>query len=171
MREYPGASVITVDDDLFYPARLIENLLNYQEKYPGTITSTLTRKIRCKNGRLASYNDWEYVPSRTEPLFSNQMLGVGGVLYPPGVMDRELFNSENIKRCALKTDDLWLKIMSLKKGVKVACASGSYPRVFIPIIRTGDQPLMANNVGENQNDKNLAMLMKEYQVDLEEFIE
>ncbi|MCC5915641.1 MAG: hypothetical protein JJU46_14795 [Balneolaceae bacterium] len=170
MKEYPGAKVITVDDDVIYPAVLIEDLLNYNQMFSESIVCTVSREILMENGAIKKYRDWKYTLESTEPDFKHQMIGAGGVMYPPGVLDEELFNVENIKRFSLKTDDLWLKVMSLRKGTKVACLSGEYPRLFIPLIRKRDEPLMKKNLGENQNDKNLSALLEQYNIDLSEFM-
>lgn len=171
MMEYPEAVVITIDDDVLYPSTLISDLLDYQKRFPNSITCTLSRRIRLKDKGVADYSEWEYINESTRPLYRNQMIGAGGVLYPPDSLDEELFNLEKLKLYALKTDDLWLKVMSLKKRTKVACLTGKYPRLFIPQIRKNDKPLMLNNVGKNQNDKNLAMLLENYDIDLESCID
>ena len=43
--------------------------------------------------------------------------GVGGVLYFPGCFDERILDEELFMSICPKADDIWLKAMSLKKGV------------------------------------------------------
>ena len=43
-------------------------------------------------------------------------LGYGGVLYPPGAFDEEVFNEKVFMRLCPYADDIWFFAMALKKG-------------------------------------------------------
>ncbi len=164
MQEYPDANIITVDDDMFYPPDLTEKLLKYHKKNPKSIICTISRQITVKDSKLTPYHEWGYLKTNTKPEFTNLPIGVGGVLYPSGSIDKIVLDIEKLKKIALKADDLWLKIMSLKSKTKVISVAGEYPGFFIPIIQKNNQRLMDSNIGEGQNDAIFKELLKHYQI-------
>lgn len=164
MLEYPKANVITVDDDMLYPSNLLANLLKYHEKFPKSIICTITRQIKVEGNIILPYSAWHYTKTNTEPDFKNLTMGGGGTLFPPHSLHPNVFNENALKHFALKADDLWLKVMSLKNNTKVVSMAGEYPRFFIPIIQKNNQRLMDSNIGEGQNDKIFKILMEHYNI-------
>jgi len=150
---------------LFHP-RLIENLLDCHKKYPQAICCSILRKIKTENGKILPYSEWEPLHKNTSPDFLNHVMGGGGTLFPAGSLHQEVFNEELIEDLALRTDDMWLKAMSLKKNTKVASIAGEYERYFIPIIHKGDKPLMDSNLPGNKNDINFAKILEQCDVDV-----
>lgn len=171
MREYPDANVITIDDDMLYPPDLIKNLLESHNKYPKSIISTVTRRINSDYRHLKPYNDWDYQELNTGPLYSNLMVGVGGVLYPPNSLHSDIFDKKRLIEIALNTDDLWLKIMSIRNGTKVASIAGKYQFLFIPIRFKTTTKLMEENIGNGQNDVVFKKLINHYNLTLSDFID
>jgi len=164
MQEYHEANVITVDDDMFYPSDLIENLLKYHGKYPESIICTITRQIKLEGKSILPYREWNYLKTNSEPDFKNLTMGGGGTLFTAKSLHTNVFNIEELEKLALKADDLWLKVMSLKNNTKVVSMAGEYPRFFIPIIQKDDVRLMDTNIGEGQNDKVFFELMNYYKI-------
>lgn len=171
MLEYPDAIVITVDDDMFYPPDLCEKLIKFHSKYPDSIICSMTRQIKVKDDKILPYREWSYLRSNSEPDFRNLTMGVSGTLFPPKSLHPEVFNIEILKKIALKADDLWLKIMSIKNNTKVASIAGEYPGFFIPIIYKNDVKLMESNIVGGQNDKIFNDLMEYYQIPVSIFSE
>jgi hypothetical protein len=170
MRQYPDADVITVDDDVFYPPTIVEKLISYSDIYPEAVCCFIARDMKMGSETDIQYNEWDYVRCSTPPRHRNQMIGVGGVLYPSGSFDDELFNLDMLKNLSLKTDDLWLKVMLYRNGVRVACMGGAYPKFFIPIIRKADISLQTKNIGEYYNDVNLRKLLDHYGIELDDMV-
>ena len=168
----PGADIITVDDDVIYHPHLIEKLMECHQKYPAAVCGTLVRKIELCGERdnIEPYRDWSQLKENTEPRFDNQMIGVGGVLYPAGSLHPEVLDMEALKELALYTDDLWLKIMCVRNRTAVAALSGEFPRSFIPIILDKRSRLADENVGNNRNSKNFKRLVEHYHVSSKEFV-
>jgi len=169
MQEFPKNKVVTVDDDMLYHPDLIKNLLICNEKYPNAVCCSILREVGLKNSEVQPYSEWKYVQDSTAPTYINHLMGGGGTLFPPGSLNHELFNVESIKKLALRTDDLWLKIMSLKQNTKVSSVAGNYERFFIPVIQKNDTPLMDLNIGGKNNDKNFKKLMEYYDIDAKWF--
>lgn len=163
MKEYPGETVITADDDVFYPEDHIEKLIEGSRKYPGSVVCRWSHEIRMDQcGAFLPYNDW---PNECdiEPNFMLLPVGCNGVLYPPYSMSDEVFNKENLKKLALSTDDLWLKCMELLNGTKAVNCERT-PIIFFNNIFLQHTGLWRSNaqVGINQNDLVWESLMREY---------
>ncbi len=164
--EFPEANVITIDDDIFYPPDLLFKLMKFHKNYPQAILCPITRKIEIKNNKIEGYQRWKYTSNNSLPSFTNLMIGVGGVFYPSNSLHSDILNVSSLKRMALRTDDLWLKIMSLKKQTKVVSLAGEYNRFYIPVLHDNDKRLMDSNIGEGQNDLIFNQLMEYYQIPL-----
>jgi hypothetical protein len=163
---YPKAHIITLDDDMIYPPRLIERLLHYKFVHPGSIICSFSMTITLKNGVILPYVQWSNVQKNTDSKNSNLTMGYGGALYPSGSLSPEVLNSENIRSIALAADDLWLKVMSAKVGTKVVCIAGNFASGHIPIYYKNDRPLMKENMAGGNNDRVLAELIKVYNIDV-----
>lgn len=169
MSEFPDANIITVDDDVLYPPDLMSKLKRAHDKYPRAIISCITRRIEVRNESVQPYNNWVYLSKNSPPSFGNLAIGVGGVLFPPGSLHPDVLDSVKLKELALRADDLWLKVMAMKRQTKVASIAGEYARFFIPVIRRDDKRLMDLNIGDGQNDKVLKNLMEGYKISPSDF--
>jgi len=162
MRKFPESIVITVDDDMLFHPRLIDNLFKCHKKYPNAICCSISREIQIEDDILMPYKQWKPLHKSTEPTFKNHIMGGGGTLFPVNSLHPEVFNKQSIEQIALRADDLWLKVMSLKNRTKVASVAGEYTRHFIPIIYKDDNPLMDENLSKNKNDKVIKDILKYY---------
>lgn len=162
MKENPDATVITVDDDIFYPESLVEELLNLHDAYPNTVCCTWAHEIVLDDGNVRSYKEWRHCISGDGiPSFRIMPVGCGGVLYPPKVLHPEVFNKEVLANTALKTDDLWLKCMSLKMGVP-AVRINKPVKIYFSILQTQSVGLHYENVGEDKNDVSFKRILEHY---------
>lgn len=153
MKQYPEDIVITVDDDVIYRPHLIEDLYKAYQKKPDSVYTTRARKIGMdQDGNLLPYNDWKlYEEGPAEgPDYRLAATGVGGVLYPPHCLDEEVFNQDEIKELCLFTDDIWLKLMQLKKNIPVTKISWPYSLTYVE--GSQENALYLCNMGQNQND-------------------
>jgi len=165
--ENPDADVITVDDDIFYPRDLVQNIIYYKNKYPGSIISPIVHEITIERGKIKPYTQWKKVRANTEPRKSNLFIGAGGVLYPAGCLSKDVFNLEVILGDAIIVDDLWLKLMSIKRGTKVASIAGEYPSGFIPLFHRNDNPLTRENLAGGNNDRMFNSLLNRLNINIE----
>ena len=118
LKKYPSSLIITVDDDIIYPLDMIDVLYKSYQKNPNMIHCHRAHSIRlAQNGELLPYKQWQWNVQNTEPSHSIFPTGVGGVLYFPGCFDEEVFNKEAYLELSPTADDVWLKAMSLKKGI------------------------------------------------------
>lgn len=159
MKENPESIVITVDDDVFYPEDFVEKLWNTSLKYPGTVCCTWAHQITFNEERIFPYSDWNIVVDAIEPSYSYMPVGCGGVLYPPHILNETVFDKNLIKNLCLKTDDLWLKTMSLLNHIK--CVRVDQPKnKYMTILKTQKTGLYHSNVGQNINDINMEKICK-----------
>ena len=169
MQEFPQAIIITMDDDVLYPPDLVKKLIQTNKRFPASICSAITRQIKTFNGKFLPYNYWEYVKTNTASSFDLLPIGAGGTLFPPNALSAEVFNEKQLKQMALRTDDLWLKVMSLLNKTKVVSIAGEYSRFLIPVIQKNKGGLMDTNIGQFQNDKDFNQLMSHYQIPISIF--
>lgn len=153
LKKFEDSLVITVDDDLIYPADLIESLVKTWKKYPDCICARRVHKITFhSDGSLKTYNDWVYeYTDMKEPSHELFATGVGGILYPPHIFDEKIFNAEGIKKYCLEADDIWLKWHELRLGIKVVWAKNN---MILPPVIDGSQEiaLSTDNVLNKKND-------------------
>lgn len=164
MKNNPEANIITIDDDIIYPPDLIKKLWHYHIKFKDSIISTFSRKINIANGEILLYRKWPIINISSGPSYNILTMGVGGSFYPSKSLHPDVYEIKNLKNMALKADDLWLKIMSIKNGTKVVCITGEYKKPFIPILRKNNVRLMDHNIGDNNNDKVFKSLTKFYNI-------
>lgn len=153
LKEFPDANIITVDDDMIYHPDLLHNLIKLHQQFPKAICCSMTRRILITDGIVMPYDTWQYVKTNEAPSNSLLVMGGGGTLFPPDSFHKNIFNLTYLVDYSLTTDDLWLKIMSVLKGSKVANNSGIYPRFFIPIMVVNNKRLMDENISNKVNDK------------------
>ena len=162
MKRWPNDIIITFDDDVIYPAQIVESLYQAHQKHPASVCTTRVRQIRAdEQGKLLPYNNWTLFEGPGEKGPSPALLptGIGGVLYPPHCMDEELFNKQEFTELCLRNDDLWLKLMQLKKGTPVFKIHWMYPWITY-VEGSQENALWLNNMGTNQNDVCLEKMRK-----------
>ncbi|MEA5549338.1 hypothetical protein VB816_30580, partial [Limnoraphis robusta CCNP1324] len=155
LKRYPEALVVTADDDMFYPHDWLEELYDAYLREPGIIHAHRAHRMTFDSGRVRPYREWEWeAPGFQGPSFDLFPTGVGGVLYAPGHLHREVMNERAYLQLSPKADDVWLKAMSLLNGVqckKVNPFSRPIHEVAIP----GTPRLGLHNYFEHGNDHQL----------------
>ena len=122
MQKYRDAVVITVDDDVVYDEKLVENLYQGHLENPRAIIAERANLIMFRpDGALREYDGWIYDCKFLRGTASYQLLptGIAGVLYPPGALPAEAFDIDAIQRTSLRADDLWLKVLATINGYPV----------------------------------------------------
>ena len=163
IKKYPNDLIITLDDDLTYHEEMVELLYYSYQLYPNAISTVRTHLINfTENGEIASYSDWtkEYSDIVGQPSMRLFSTSGAGTLYPPNLMDEEVFNIDAIKDLCLNADDLWLKVMQIRKNVPVVLVRPN--RLLKYIEGTQEVALLKTNVGQNQNDVQLRKVLDYY---------
>lgn len=165
---FPEKTIVTCDDDIFFPRKWLQTLLAESEEHPHDIISHLVYRNDYIQCRLDLRND---VP---RPKLSAIVLGGGGCLYPPTPLHKDLCNKELFMTLAPTSDDFWFSLMALLKGVKIRTPKKPIRRVqYVNPYREygiiGDT-LMAVNY-DKQDKAALYALMKHYEISAQEFMD
>lgn len=151
LKEFPGSTIVTCDDDLMYPDNWLEDLYREHLSFPKQVLCNRCNMIAYdSNGNTLPYKDWvRGIPGGTSSM-SIMPAGYGGVLYPPKCMLPIVTDDNLYFQLAPKADDLWFKAMSFLKGTpsrRIANPSSD----FIPIIGTRKYTLATSNIKQDGN--------------------
>ena len=107
------------------------------------------------------YKDWSWEIIKVKPSFNNFLTGVGGVLYPPITLYKDVFNIELFQKLAPLADDIWFWAMAVLNGTKINVVKKNYNKLtYIDSVQ--EYSLWQDNVSNGGNDKQLADVLKYY---------
>lgn len=117
MKKYKSVPVITIDDDCIYTNDFVKSLLDCYKHNPKSVCARrvhiispikdgpyLTWKFQVSDNRISSYRKFA--------------TGVGGVLYPPNILDIDKLDLNELKSC-LCADDIFLKAIENRKNIDI----------------------------------------------------
>lgn len=163
LKKFPEDIIITIDDDVIYSEKLIEQLMRGHKKFTNCIICTRAHEIKIDYmGNVWPYNSWLLYEQRekfdTLPSMKNFFTGVGGVLYPPHCLDDMVFDAEIIRKMVPLADDIWFNLMARKKGTKTALVKTNSKYLFV-IPESQRVALHMQNCGHQRNDIYLKNVM------------
>lgn len=167
MLQYPESNIITLDDDQYYPSNLLKNIVDLHQKYPWCITTNRAHKMTFTNNSINPYRKWKHDAIDKLPSMTLVPTGGAGTLYPPGTLHEEVFNKVLFKALCYHADDLWLKVMSIKKGTNVV-TNNRYNKDFVTVGKTQKQKLVSHNVINGGNDRQLKNVLNYYRIDIKD---
>lgn len=169
MKMWPEKTIITTDDDVFYPTNWLQSLYEAHSKNHKCVICNVARQMTIDtNGILAPYETWDEVKKSSGPSIMLCPIGVGGVLYPPDSLKKEyLFDEKFIRNNCFNADDLWLKMMGVMKGTLVV-RTGAYTHPFLEVKGTSKNKLSSSNVLENKNDIQLRNIISRFNDEIRE---
>jgi hypothetical protein len=159
LRRYPAAAIVTADDDIAYPRRWLEALT---EDYRGDVITfhRCHRPRREADGSLAPYRSWEQNLPVAEPDAEVFPTGVGGILYPPGVLSDEVLDQATFQDLCPLADDIWFYWMGRRAGARYRKVG----RVFKLVSWPGSQAqaLLHQNVDQDANDAQIRQMTERF---------
>lgn len=160
--QYPNDTILTFDDDVIYPHNQIERLYYTHLSHPKTVICHRAHQLTFTTHRqIRPYAKWIFDADVKEPRRELFPIGIGGVLYPPNCFDKEVFNQKAFMKLAPDADDLWFKIMALKKGTLAKIVDDPIPyRDYLQIPTTQQYTLWQRN--KTRNDKQLNAILLAY---------
>lgn len=163
MKEFPDDIIVTVDDDVLYPENVLEQLIIVHRKFPNAVCCQRGHVLSyTEKGEIDKYGKWDSeVKGLMEPTMQLFPIGCGGVLYPPHLLNKQLFDKDEIKRLCLANDDIWLKTMEVLNRVP-AVRGIPDTLIYFDIIGTRRSALLLENANECRNDKIMADVCADY---------
>lgn len=160
LQEYKDADVVLLDDDLYYPYRLLENLVNMAKNNPATICATRVHKIKHIGKVIAPYKVWTHNYNGKECDSKDLFFTSGaGTLIPTGIMPEGLYNKNVFKKICFFADDVWLNFWARKQGIKII-TNDFYNKEEISIGKTQNNKLVSQNVLSGGNDMQIKAVLK-----------
>lgn len=157
---FPDAIVITADDDTYYQADFVENLLGKWSGDPHEIVCNMAYAItRDENGAVKGFMDWIPLKGASYPRYDILPFGVGGVLYPPRSLGPEVLDFRLFTSLCPQADDLWFYWMARRSGVTYRKVDGHQWPVAWPSSQAIG--LMYDN-NAHGNDRQAAQLAAHY---------
>jgi hypothetical protein len=167
--ENPEANIITLDDDLFYDKFIIENLVALHKKFPKNIVTNRAHKMTFRDGKLRPYKQWNHNVTQAEPSFLLLHTSGAGTLFPPHILPKETFDKDLIKTLSYRSDDVWLKLMSIFGGVKVV-TNDKYNKDLVTTGKTQVESLVSTNSKGGGKDQQLLNVMKHFNINISDYI-
>ena len=163
-KKYPDALVITIDDDILYHPRLIENLYASWILHPNAVSVFRAHLILIsETGRILPYKEWVKDMDVCVSKPSMQLLATNGAgsLYPTALFTKayDLLDIDTIKRTCPFADDLWLKAMQLVADIPVVVAERCKRLLEVPDSQIVN--LWTDNCKNGGNDKQLMQIIQE----------
>lgn len=162
LQEYKDAVVITVDDDKIYAKTMIADLINSYKRFPSAVSARRVRIILKSVDSLELYSKWEREKYLEEYIDVPRMdlcaIGVGGICYPPALVNENWFDKELLMKTSDEHDDLWLKYNEIISSIPVVYTRSAQEDITID--NSQIYRLAANNLYGNGNDKCISELLK-----------
>lgn len=161
LQEYKDANIVLLDDDLYYPDKLLENLLNMAKRHPMAICATRIHKMLYeKDGSLMPYHKWthNYNPKHENTLMDYFFTSGAGTLIPTGILPMDTFNQDIFRKICFYADDVWLNFMAKKAGIEVF-SNNIFDKDLISIGHSQNEKLATANVANRGNDQQIKAVL------------
>lgn len=147
--EFSDDIVILVDDDIYYPINMIENMLKAYVENQQMVICRYGSKIQFDyQDNIKKYSDWKPLQKSTDS--ENIFLGTGGgSLFHPKSLYKDILNKNLFNELCPLADDIWINAMVRLSGIKIKKIKDE---LLLPIITKNNETLCKVNVSEGQND-------------------
>jgi len=116
----PEHAIVTADDDICYNEDWLAGLVEEARSSEGDVIAHRAHLARrTREGTFWPYSEWEMATdARTDRPPEGMIFptGMGGVLYPPGSLDRRVADAELALRLCPDADDVWFFWMTRLAG-------------------------------------------------------
>ena len=161
LKEYPMATIITTDDDVYYKSNWLEGLMKAHQQYPNEVCCYRAAKIFFESDTFKR-EEVGVGSQYAQATYLHQQTGVGGVLYPSGSLFEDVLKENIFMKIADTNDDLWFWLMGVKKGTKVRILENNSFKLYY----IGDTQLYSltsiNEHGEERYFKQLEAIFQQY---------
>lgn len=160
--KYPSSYIVTFDDDIIYETKRTERLVRFYKSNPGCIVACRGKEVLLAKQGFMPYMEWP-MANRKSPDGKVLATGVGGILYPPGLLNEQmLLDIDNAQRLTPTADDIWFWATAVYSNVPVRCLA--YNRTLSIKFRDSENGLTRINCIEGRNDIQLRAIDEEYKI-------
>lgn len=146
--------LVTADDDVFYPRKWLSQLDAEHRLHPDDVIGHRVRRVALDSaGRIKAYESWDKAPLGSASML-NFATGVGGTLYPEGLLDSLRDAGDKFQETCPRADDIWLHVQALRTHRKVRQLNSVF--TIVPVRGTTSKGLWEHNVSQLGNDKQIA---------------
>ena len=147
--EFPNRTIVTVDDDKYFPRILLASLFEASQSHPGVIIGARGWKIEKSSSGGIHYGDnWV----RANPGDVGHALltpGGNGCLYPPSSLDDSVDSYPDAQKVCPSADDIWFWGAAMKKQTQFFCLGMPPHR---PITHSSEAGALSS-VNKSRNDE------------------
>lgn len=154
LQHFPNETLITIDDDIFYPTNMLENLIHYHKIFPDAIIAHYGFEILIKDNLISPYSTWKADFFQDSPDYLTFFGSGGGTLFPPNSLPEITLDKRIIFDLCLYADDIWLNTVIRYNNKKIFRIPKNKNSI-LPIFNKNDTPLSDINLAGNFNDKQL----------------
>lgn len=181
LERYPNDIIVTADDDVFYLRDWLKRLYDgYLKNGNNFIYSLRTHRFKILNKKIDSnYFNCDFLVSNNSNKLLNFGTGVGGILYPPHLLYKDVTKREIFMKLAPIANDIWFAIMQILGGienlhvnVQKILFTAKDQVVYTNLLRekhlTNDYKLSKINCSLRKNSNQLANILNYYKNELNE---
>lgn len=161
LQQFPDSIIVTADDDNLYDKHWLAKLYSAYEANPSYIHCHRARRIAFDSqNNILPYTHWNLEISAKDyaPSFLNFLTGVGGVLYPPNSLHKDILDRDKFLKLCPDGDDVWFWAMAVLQGTKIAIV----PNHCLIKNSPASQKQALWNTNITQNDSQLDNVLKAY---------
>lgn len=176
LREFTDRTIVTVDDDVIYPANALQALWEQHQRFPKAVVCNWARELAfgsdgsvkgVREGRLLTPPLLEREIEQAERYVAKPSLlafpyGTSGVLYPAGSLSDQVFDIDALKKLCPKEDDIWFKAMSLLKGTPVVTTNLGINPIHHCLTGSQHVALRHDNHALSQNEKQMMAVFQHF---------
>lgn len=121
LTDFSEAVIVTVDDDVAYHRHTLRDLLDLHSQVPDAVLAHRVKRIKLGKPYRCwkKYRWYDFLFKRIHKNFLNLQTGVGGVLYPPHSLKKDMLDVDLFSRMAPSTDDIWFWAAAVANGFPV----------------------------------------------------
>lgn len=136
-KAFPDFTIITVDDDLYFPPSLVRELLDWSAFHPGSIIGSRGWRVLPSrtDGKVHFGLDWIRA-ERGDAGVGLHLPGGNGCLYPPGSLDAIVDDLDLALSLTPTNDDIWFWIQAFRAGTEFVCLGMPPHRRVTPQAKT-----------------------------------
>jgi hypothetical protein len=162
LTRYGDSHIAVCDDDTYYWPTWLSTLVGEISADASTVFCLRAHEIKLdRAGNILPYSEWAY-ECKTEKASSLVFpTGVGGILYPPGLFDKQALDKELFLSLCPSADDIWFFWMASLAGARFKLRRPA--NRYIAWAGSQEKGLWKINAhGDKANDRQIAALVEHF---------